>query len=136
MPRSFRSSAVRLGNRSASTAFSRNAASYCSRPSARSQSAMSIAPPGGSLCPPAEHCATRAELSRKELWQRFRSARSACWLMKRESYIDEVSDLCTCRFLHVAFAIGDLGDRTSLDAVLHNVDAIFYVALAFPPCET
>ena len=45
IPRSLRSPAVSLGKSSASTSFARNVASYCSRPSARSQSATSIATP-------------------------------------------------------------------------------------------
>jgi len=42
-PRSFRSSAVRLGSRSAPILFARNAGSYCSSPSFRSHSATSMA---------------------------------------------------------------------------------------------
>jgi len=32
-------------------------------------------------------------------------------------------------------AVGDLGDRASLDAALHGIDAVFYVAPAFLPGE-
>ena len=44
-PRSFKSSAVKLGRTVSSILFSRNAASYCSRPSLRSQPPTSMAAP-------------------------------------------------------------------------------------------
>src|SRR4051812_13562338 len=71
-PMSFSSSPVSVGNTSASTPFSRNAASYWSRPRARSQTATSIAVASNLTMQAADYHADEPPLSR----QRSRPFRS------------------------------------------------------------
>jgi hypothetical protein len=102
-PRSLRSSAVRLGNRSLPMSFSRNAGSYCSRPSFRSHSAISIACSGGRIalkhcpygagCPVGSHHCSRLALFARGiaggaplLFARV-VGRGACYLLARKLHI-------------------------------------------------
>src|SRR4051794_39189507 len=66
IPISLRSSAVSLGKTSASTAFSRNAASYCSRPSSRSHAPTSTAVSSRLVMLAAGYCGGTASVQAKK----------------------------------------------------------------------